>query len=133
VAHSSLASDRPYYRLRSGIGWRRPRRVRLVADVSQLTPTLAWLDLDPDPNHQFVRRISEVDAARRRAEEPCFDIEADGESRFTIRLCGLHASVVLTSGSRISLPRSRVAGVDRAKLRLTDASWVVREDKDVMV
>jgi len=108
------------------------RRVRLAADVSQLAPARAWLDLDPDPNHPSVRRITEADAARRRSQEPCFDIEADDESRFTVRFCGLRASVVLTSGSRISLPSGGVAGVDRANLRLTDASWVVREHKEVI-
>lgn len=108
------------------------RQVQLAIDISQLGQARAWIDLNPDPNHPWVRRIVQADSDRRQKTDSGCAIDIEDDTHLTITCCGFHAKVVLRSGSQIKFPCYSGALFERSKLRLRDAVWTFLNGRELI-
>jgi hypothetical protein len=113
----------------------RARKAVLAFDTSELRGARAYLDLRPDPEDVYVRRIVEQNQDRGRADAAhgCCALIVSMDTRVLVQCRDYKAEMVLKSGSALKLP----CGCDRAELSREDvtvagAHWTRLQTRDVI-
>ena len=101
------------------------RNAQLVFDVTRLHGAKAYLDLDPDRDDFYVRRMVEkINDGQPTHGDGCCSLTIRTDTRLRYACPGMSAEITLKAGSTIKLPCGcDDRTVSARDVRLIDASW----------
>jgi subtilisin family serine protease len=127
----SLGLEGPWMPFAIGNPASRARSAVLVFDTSRLKGARAYLDLDPDPEDFYVRRMIDRNKAAGQDHRGCCAMTLSTDARVLVTCAAYSAELTLKAGSSVILPCGcGQGGMSREDLRLTDASWTRIDNRE---